>query len=144
MKLFAVALLFLVGCTTAPTTLNEERSLLRGLGDLGTTVVLDRAVDRNNLDATKQEITNITQSLINFLDTGDVKNLALSAMKTKLRSLIPTKYQSLLDASLLSMNLNSPDIDLNAKVGANNVYRFRALLQGVLNGTLEHLPEHGR
>lgn len=111
-------------------SLNVQRSALRGAGDMTATVYLDRA---DEPDA--ERVAGIADGLYEFVGTGDLAALPLDVVEDRLCALVPTDYQWLVRQVLAVIVLQ--DVDVGERIGAANVERIEAFLDGVRTGAIK-------
>ena len=126
--------LALAGCTT---TLNVQRSVLRAGGDLIATERIED-VDVDAVDAEKLAIKSAAQTIIDFLDTGDVSVLPLDGVRQALRDKLPEQYKYIADLLLAQAIDQTVSVD---KIGPNNVKRLKAFAIGLKSGADEYAVE---
>ena len=137
LMLCMACLLLLVGCV--PVSLNLQKAGLRSTGDLGVTASLD-AVDVSAVDDVKGIVADTAESILKFLDDGQVADLTNSAARKEIEKLIPVQYRPYFDA-VMSI-LSTKDVDVE-KFGEDNVKRVKAACYGVLSGC-EHYDNADR
>jgi len=110
---------------------NFERSALRSSGDLASTTRLE-LIAVGAVDKERAEITKYAKELLDFIDTGRVKDLPVDELEAELRKLVPAEFALFVDAAM--GYISTIDIDINGKIGEINAKRIKAFLTGVISG----------
>ena len=133
--LLLVMVLGLVGCE--PPSMNVQRSAARDAGDTGITIYLDGR-NVHDLDEKKARILAIAIEIEEFLNTGEVSELTVGALKKQVNKIVPAEYQNLSDTVLEYLSEYSIPTD---KVPAEVVKNIKAALYGIRTGVAEYRIE---
>lgn len=117
--------LLLAAC--AAPSLNMQRSLLRGSGDVAATAYLD-----HNDDVAPRTLVQVAVGVQAFLESGDVSELPLDELKARLAQLIPIRYRAW-GEQLLGV-IDTQSVDVRGTVGVLNARRLEAFVIGFLRG----------
>lgn len=126
-----VAVLVLTGCS-----LNMQLCALRSAGDYTATPILDASGD---LPQAKLAMESVAQQALDFLDTGEVASLTRGELKARLLAIVPLKFHGVLRGALEAVSGRHLEVN---RIGARNVLRIRAYLEGILTGCTEYLDEY--
>ena len=129
--LLPLALLLTVAVGCQRPSLNVERSLLRGSGDVSATLVIN-IVD-NQVEVQK-EITTYAIAILKWLDKGEIDKQTAAQVAKDLKKIIPAKYWSLIDMAMGA--LDNVQADPTALLGVNNLKRLKAFFRGVQTGSI--------
>jgi predicted transcriptional regulator len=112
------------GCTfpiSKMTSMNMRNAYARSSTDLATTVYLDN-IQIDKYDQNKVALVEVVSKLKDFMDTGSIADLPLSAAKQKVEDWMITKgwgaYVSLVEVAFAYINTQHIDTDI---IGQNNV-----------------------
>lgn len=130
---------FAAGCASWQS-LNLQRSGLRSAGDVTVTAYLDHA-PADAWEAHATEIRAVLERLQAFVADGAVQNLVYPQLVEAVRGLVPADYRSLANLVLDAVQHTSADVDVDS-IGADNVARIRAVLQGVATGLRRYEGGH--
>jgi len=130
MLIVACVLAMVTGCGSR-LGLNFQRSALRGTGDLAVTTQLE-LTSEGSVENDRAKIKKYAEELLKFLDTGKVKELPLEELDAALRKIVPLEFMFIVDGLLGYIDAQTVDID--GKIGEDNVKRIRAFLRGVIAG----------
>lgn len=125
-----VMLVALSGCV-GELGLNFQRSALRSSGDLASTTRLE-LISVSAVEKEKAEIIKYAKELLEFIETGKVKDLPVDELDVELRKLVPVEFALFVDAAMGYISF--VDVDIDGKIGEANVKRINAFLNGVIGG----------
>lgn len=138
-KLFWPVVLALTfsGCIVTESSLNVQRSALRGTGDTGATTMLE---NQNSEEVTEivNGVVGICNDVLDFLKTGDVANLTKGELKITLLNVVPEESADFVSDILAFVSVSNYDVQ---RVGSRNVKRIRAFLNGVIDGASKYSVE---
>lgn len=135
----ALALACATGCS-AIQSLNLQRAGLRAGGDVAVSAYLD-AVAPDKVAAHHAELDGIVTRLREFLATGAVHTLAFPKVVETVRGLVPATYAGISEGLLATVQHTDADVNV-AAIGAENVARLQAFLDGAATGLRAYQVEH--
>ena len=119
------------------SSLNVQKSLLRGTGDSGITTVLE-----NQSEEKVQEIADgvktICNDVLNFLDSGNIAGLTVNELKAELLEVVPEGSEDFVNDILSLVIMQNVDV---GSIGSRNVKRIRAFVKGVIRGAEDYAVE---
>lgn len=127
------------GCE-AVQSLNLQRAGLRAGGDVAVTAYLDAGA-LDTVAPQRQELDGVVARLHEFLTTGEVQNLAFPALVAAVRRLVPSAYVGISEGLLATVQHTDADVNV-AAIGADNVARVQAFLEGAATGLRAYIVEH--
>jgi len=133
----AVLLLMVSGCQGP--TLNEQRSAIRGTGDLAVTVYLDEF--SGDVVTERAEMSEVMDDLYEFTQTGDLAFITKDVLIRKLEAMAPDKYKPLVEQALDYIALQHVNVE---KIGAANVQRLLAFFIGAKQGCTQFTITDGK
>ena len=120
-----ICLMLLVGCNYK--SMNSQRAGLRGAADISTTLALD-SVSSSNVDIVQKETEAIAQSVIKFLDSGNVGALTTGQIRIELMKIVPFEYQLWVDLALNYVSQYNLDPGM---IGNKTVAHLKAFFGGI-------------
>lgn len=128
--LLVVAVLLVSGCTSL-LGLNFQRSALRSSGDLASTIELEYC-SVGAVEQEKASIIKYAKEALAFVDTGKIRDLPVDEVEKALKKIVPPEFSIFVDAAM--GYIDSIDVDIDGKIGKDNVKRLKAFLCGVIAG----------
>lgn len=133
----SVAIAVLVGtagCAVTGSSLNVQRSALRGTGDTGATTMLENQKEEEVAEIV-QGVVEICNDVLDFLKTGDVADLTKGQLKTHLLEVVPKESADFVNDILAFVSVSNYDVQ---GIGTRNVKRIRAFLNGIIRGAKKY------
>ena len=124
----------MAGCTVTGSSLNIQRSALRGAGDTGTTTMLENQNADEVVDIAAG-VTSICNDVKDFLNSGDIIDLTKGELKIQLLEVVPSGSADFVSDILSFVSVANYDVE---KIGSRNVKRIRAFLNGVIEGAQKY------
>ena len=118
-------LMLLSGCSYK--SMNSQRAGLRGAADISTTLALD-SVSSVNVDVVQKETKAVAQSVIKFLESGDVGALTTGQIRVELMKIVPFEYQLWVDLALNYVSQYNLDPGM---IGNKTVSHLKAFFSGI-------------
>jgi len=118
-------LMLLAGCNYK--SMNSQRAGLRGAADISATLALDN-VSFANVDAVQKETKEVAQSVIKFLESGNIGDLTTGQIRVELMKIVPFEYQLWVDLALNYVSQYNLDPGM---IGNKTVAHLNAFFSGI-------------
>lgn len=117
---------------------NLQRSNLRSVGDTTITIALDAVGDSTESLLIRDQIKAITEAVRRFLYSGDVDELTIPELTSKLYEIVPPEYSFIVDFLLAKVQGMTVDVGI---IGADNIRRIDAACIGIIMACNEYRVE---
>ena len=123
-----------IGCSDTLSSLNFQRSSIRGAGDIATTIWLEET-SVVKIDETKAELLGVANSIEGFLSANPT--ITEKELVAGLLTVTPVEYQLLVAAIAATVNVK---VEIGP-IGPDNVKRIVGFLDGIRSGVAKYSIE---